>query len=267
MSAVVRPGQIPFASLVSASVNASVISKAEATLLRVQGLHAGYGSNSVLHDISFSVVAGEILAIVGPNGAGKTTLLRCIAGLLKVRSGSVQFNGVNITYSDTPEIVSSGFALAPEGRRLFGGLSVEANLRLGTYRRQDKSRATVDAALEEVFHFFPRLRERRRQLAGTMSGGEQQMCAIGRALMSKPTLLAIDELSLGLAPVIVAELVEILDGVRAKGTTVLLVEQDVSVALRLADSAIVIESGQVAMRGSAADVLANDQIIKSYLGG
>lgn len=236
-------------------------------ILSIQNLYAGYGSIEVLRDINFSVRSGEIFAIVGSNGAGKTTLLRAISGLIKPTQGSIGFCGEDITACAPAEIVSRGISQAPEGRRVFSGMSVEENLRMGAYRRRDKSKAAIGQALEAIYTYFPRLRERRRQLAGTMSGGEQQMCAIGRALMADPRLLVIDELSLGLAPVIVHELLGILETVHETGCTVVLVEQDVSVALNFSDRAVVMKSGSVVLTGEASSLLGDDEIVRSYLGG
>jgi branched-chain amino acid transport system ATP-binding protein len=236
-------------------------------LLSVRGLDGGHGPIQVLTNISFDLCEGELVAVIGANGAGKTTLLRILSGLIQPMRGSIRFAGQEIAGSSSDEIVGLGLCQAPEGRRLFSGLTVEENLRLGSYRRRDKSVRVVTDALGQVFEYFPRLAERRRQLAGTMSGGEQQMCAIGRALMAGPRLLAIDELSLGLAPVIVEELVTILYDIHEAGTTVLLVEQDVSVALGVADRALVMQSGKIVLQGSPGELLADDTIIKSYLGG
>ncbi|MEQ8441344.1 MAG: ABC transporter ATP-binding protein [Alphaproteobacteria bacterium] len=217
--------------------------------------------------MSLTVARGEIHAIVGANGAGKSTLLRVVSGLLRLQSGSIRFQNADITNSRPDEIVKLGVSQAPEGHRVFKGLSVEENLRLGAYMRSDKSTATISSSLEEVFDYFPKLRDRRRQLAGTLSGGEQQMCAIGRALMASPKLLIIDELSLGLAPVIVEELLSILTRIHASGGSILLVEQDVSVALGFSDRASVVQSGRVIMDGVARELLDNPEIITSYLGG
>ncbi|MCC7272205.1 MAG: ABC transporter ATP-binding protein [Alphaproteobacteria bacterium] len=236
-------------------------------MLDVAGLSGGYGPVEVLRDVAFSVRAGEMLAVVGANGAGKTTLLRTISGLLVPRAGAIRFAGRDIAGHSPSEIVRMGVAHAPEGRRLFAGMTVEENLRLGAYARRDKSRPSIAASIDRVFAHFPRLRERRRQLAGTLSGGEQQMCAIGRALMAEPRLLMIDELSLGLAPLIVEELVHILHAINAAGTTVLLVEQDVAVALGVCSRAVVLQTGRVVLTGDAAALLDDADIIKSYLGG
>jgi len=235
-------------------------------LLEVRDLRSGYGDVPVVRGVSFAVRRGEMVAVVGANGAGKTTLLRTISGLLRAE-GSIRFDDREIAGLGSDEIVALGLSQVPEGRRLFSGLTVEENLRLGAYRRRDKTRAAVGAALERVFGQFPRLRERRRQLAGTLSGGEQQMCAIGRALMADPRLLMIDELSLGLAPRIVEELVGILQQIYADGATILLVEQDLAVALAISDRALVLQTGELVLEGSAQELADNDAVIRSYLGG
>ncbi|WP_326537444.1 ABC transporter ATP-binding protein [Pseudorhodoferax sp.] len=236
-------------------------------ILSVRDMHSGYGSIEVLRGINFSVHEGEILAVVGSNGAGKTTLLRTISGLIPASQGSIAFRGEDISRCSPAQIVARGVSQAPEGRRVFSGMSVEENLRLGAYRRPDKHPDVVDRALEQVYTYFPRLRERRRQLAGTMSGGEQQMCAIGRALMADPHLLIVDELSLGLAPLVVQELLDILAAVHERGCTIVLVEQDVSVALNFSDRAVVMKSGSVVLTGDASSLMGDDEVVRSYLGG
>lgn len=235
--------------------------------LRVAGLCAGYGPIQVLHGVDLEIQPGEVHAIVGGNGAGKTTLLRAISGLIQPTAGAVEFDGSPLAGRSPAEIVERGIGHAPEGHRVFRGLTVEENLRLGAFRRPGKSRAAIRDALGEVFEFFPKLAERRRQLAGTLSGGEQQMCAIGRTLMTAPRLLVVDELSLGLAPIIVEELLHILARIHAGGTTLLLVEQDISVALGFSDRASVVVSGRVALTGVARDLLNDPQIKATYLGG
>lgn len=236
-------------------------------LLRIENLVGGYGDIRILNDISLTIDQGEMLALVGSNGAGKTTLLRTISAILSATSGSIRFMGEEISRASSHEVARLGIAQVPEGRRLFSGMTVEENLRLGAYSRVDKTALTVTRGLEQVFEYFPRLRERRRQLAGTLSGGEQQMCSIGRALMANPRLLMIDELSLGLAPLIVAELVAILRAIHASGTTILLVEQDVSVALQISERAIVLQTGRVVLEGPSSELISKDDIVKSYLGG
>jgi branched-chain amino acid transport system ATP-binding protein len=238
---------------------------AAAPLLEVTDLHAGYGQVPVLKGISFSIWAGEIVAVLGSNGAGKTTLMRTLSGLIRPTQGTITFGQRQVGNLGTSDIVRLGIAQAPEGRRMFSGLTVEENLRLGAFART-KTSADVKRDIETVFDFFPRLRERREQLAGTMSGGEQQMCAIGRALMAKPKLLMIDELSLGLAPIIVESLLDTLARIHEFGTTILLVEQDASVALGFADRAIVLETGSIVHAGPAEEMLSREDILKSYLG-
>jgi branched-chain amino acid transport system ATP-binding protein len=238
-----------------------------APALRVQSLNSGYGSIQVLRDVCFDVPRGEIFAVIGANGAGKTTLLRTISGLIKPSSGSIWLEEVNIAGLGSAEIVSLGLTQAPEGRRVFSGMTVEENLKLGAFRRKDKSRQGLSRALEQVYGYFPKLKERRRQLAGTLSGGEQQMCAIGRALMADPRVLVIDELSLGLAPIIVEEILGILEAIHDSGRTIVLVEQDVSVALGCSDRAVVMQTGRIVMSGVSSDLLSDTEIVKSYLGG
>ncbi|MBB3066995.1 ABC transporter ATP-binding protein [Limibacillus halophilus] len=246
--------------------HSSVAPSAEDLLLTVEGLVAGYGPITVLHGLDLDIRRGEIHAIVGANGVGKSTLLRTVSGLLQPEAGRVIFDGEDITGMRPDGIVARGISHAPEGHRVFKGLSVEENLRLGAYRRGGDG-AKNWAALDQVYNFFPKLRERRMQLAGTLSGGEQQMCAIGRALMADPKLLIIDELSLGLAPVIVEELLHILSRIHTSGGTILLVEQDVSVALGFSDRASVVQSGRVILRGEARSLLNDPGIKETYLGG
>jgi branched-chain amino acid transport system ATP-binding protein len=239
---------------------------ADETILGVVGLNAGYQHIQVLRDVTFSVSRGEIFAIVGTNGAGKSTLLRTISGLIAPMSGSINFEGTEIAGRDAADIVSCGISQSPEGRRCFAGLTIEENLRLGAISRRAGSPALGDR-LESVYGYFPRLRERRRQLAGTLSGGEQQMCALGRALMALPKLLIVDELSLGLAPIIVQELLRTLQGIQESGTTIMLVEQDVGVALSFSDRAIVMQQGQIVLQGYSEHLLGSEHVVNSYLGG
>jgi branched-chain amino acid transport system ATP-binding protein len=233
-------------------------------LLRVDGLSAGYGDILVLQQVSLDVRAGEIVALIGSNGAGKTTLLRTLAGLLPTMAGAVWFGDTPITHQRAYERVRCGLVMVPEGRRLFAAMTVRQNLLLGAYQRED--RAAIARDLARVYALFPRLREREHQLAGTLSGGEQQMCAIGRGLMAAPRLLMIDELSLGLAPVAVDALLAALLEIRAQGTTILLVEQDVQVALTTADRAYVLETGRVSLSGLASELLASPAVRRAYLG-
>ena len=232
-------------------------------LLSIDRLNVAYGDVQVLWDVSLEVQPGEMLALIGANGAGKSTLLATISGLLAPLSGRIMFDRKDITGAPADEIVRSGIAHVPQGRRLFAGLTVRQNLMLGAYTRRDGDQ---EKDLAWVLDTFPRLKERQAQLAGTMSGGEQQMCAIGRALMSRPKLLLIDEPSLGLAPVVVDDLLEVLRTVHEQGTTVLVVEQDIQTALEEADRGYVLETGRITLSGSAKDLLANQDIKKAYLG-
>jgi branched-chain amino acid transport system ATP-binding protein len=233
------------------------------TLLAIDHLNVAYGDVQVLGEVSLEVRRGEMLALIGANGAGKSTLLATISGLLRPRAGRITFDGRDVTGAAADAIVQAGIAHVPQGRRLFPRLTVKQNLTLGAYTRRD---AEQDQDLTWVLDTFPRLKERQTQLAGTMSGGEQQMCAIGRALMSRPKLLLIDEPSLGLAPVVVDDLLEVLRGVHERGTTILMVEQDIQTALEEADRGYVLETGRITMAGSAAELLANEDIKRAYLG-
>jgi len=230
----------------------------------VAQLQAGYGDVQVLWDISLSVKPGELVCLIGSNGAGKTTLLRCLSGVLRPRTGSITVDGKDMTNAGTAELIKAGVAHVPEGRRLFAAMSVRDNLLMGAYLRDDKAQIAQD--LERVYSFFPILAERRRQDAGTLSGGEQQMCAIGRGLMAKPSLLLIDELSLGLAPRAVELLMQRLRDINAAGVSILLVEQDVVDALDLADRAYVVSHGRVSMSGEAKMLAADPSIREAYMG-
>jgi branched-chain amino acid transport system ATP-binding protein len=233
-------------------------------LLTIEGLAAGYGDVRVLWDISLTVAAGEITCIVGSNGAGKTTLLRTISGLVPASSGRIRFAGEDVTASTPDRILARGIAHVPESRRLFRGLNVRDNLLLGAYLRRDAAEIAKD--LDYVFSLFPILRERQRQDATTLSGGEQQMCAIGRGIMSRPKLLMIDELSLGLAPRLVERLGEALLEINRTGITILLVEQDVMTAFEIARHGLIIETGRVALRGTTAMLADDPGIRQAYLG-
>jgi branched-chain amino acid transport system ATP-binding protein len=233
------------------------------SLLEVSGIRAGYGRTPVLHDAALSVGEAEIVALLGPNGAGKTTLLRTIAGSLEPWAGSVRFAGAEIAGLPAERVVGAGLALVPEGRHLFAGLSVRENLILGAYQRR---RADLGPDLERVLSLFPPLRQRVAQLAGRLSGGEQQMCAIARALMGRPRLLMIDEMSLGLAPAVVDDLLALLPELAAAGTAVLLVEQDVEAALSVAARGYVLELGAVVREGRGAELLADPRLREAYLG-
>jgi branched-chain amino acid transport system ATP-binding protein len=233
-------------------------------LLKIDGLHAGYGEVRVLWGIDAEVGAGEIVCIIGSNGAGKTTLLRAISGLLQATSGRVLFMGEDITRLGANQILARGIAHVPEGRRLFRGLSVRDNLLLGAYLRRDGTEVQRD--LDYAFSLFPVLRERQGQDATTLSGGEQQMCAIARGIMSRPTLLMIDELSLGLAPRLVERLSEALIEINRTGMTILLVEQDVMTAFEIAQHAFVIETGRVGLHGTSKSLAEDPAIRQAYLG-
>lgn len=233
-------------------------------MLRLEGISAGYGRIQVLHNVSLEVPAGSIVALLGANGAGKTTTLRVISGLIRPLSGAVYLDDRRVDGLPPEAIVRLGVAHVPEGRQVFAELTVGENLILGAYCRRD--RRNVPADLERVFGLFPVLRERRKQLAGTLSGGEQQMLAIGRALMARPRLLLLDEPSLGLAPMVVREIFRTIRQINADGTTVLLVEQDANRALHVAHMAYVLQTGQVVLAGPAAELRRNEAIRKSYLG-
>ncbi len=233
-------------------------------LLRVERLNVAYGDVQVLWDVSFEVGPGETVCVVGSNGAGKTTALRCISGLLPARAGEVRVDGADLTNAAPAALLDAGIAHVPEGRRLFAAMSVRDNLLMGAYRRTDK--AEIQRDLDRVYGLFPILAERRRQDAGTLSGGEQQMCAIARGLMARPSLLMIDELSLGLAPRAVELLTDALVDIRRTGLAVLLVEQDVMAALDIADRAVVIDRGRVTAAGPAKDLAGDPSIREAYMG-
>ncbi len=233
-------------------------------MLEVKDLEVYYGIIQALKGISFSVNEGEVIALIGANGAGKTTTLHTITGLLSAKKGSVLFEGKDITKVAGHKIVSMGMAHVPEGRRIFAQLSVLQNLRMGAYTRKDKDE--IEESLQMVYKRFPRLEERRGQMAGTLSGGEQQMLAMGRALMSKPKIILMDEPSMGLSPIFVNEIFDIIREVSKGGTTVLLVEQNAKKALSIADRAYVLETGKIVLEGRAEALLADDSIKKAYLG-
>jgi branched-chain amino acid transport system ATP-binding protein len=233
-------------------------------LLRVSGIDVAYGEVQVLWNVSLDVFPGEIVALVGANGAGKSTLLSTISGLLKPRSGTIEFAGERIERASTRHIVELGLAHVPEGRRLFPAMSVRDQLLLGAFRRTD--RAEVEQDVERVLDIFPRVRERMTQLAGSLSGGEQQMVAIARGVMARPKLLMIDEMSLGLAPVLIENLMETIGQLNADGMTILLVEQDVQAALERATRGYVLETGHVVLEGSAQQLLADTRVRQAYLG-
>ncbi len=233
-------------------------------LLEVKDLQVYYGMIQALKGISFNVDKGEIIALIGANGAGKTTTLQAVTGLLPKKAGTVTLNGTDITKLPPHKIVKMGMAHVPEGRRVFARLTVYQNLNMGAYTKRDKDAFSKN--LEMVYEKFPRLKERRNQLAGTLSGGEQQMLAMGRALMSQPGILLMDEPSMGLSPIYVNEIFQIIEEVSASGTTVLLVEQNAKKALSIADRAYVLETGNVVLEGKASDLLNDESIKKAYLG-
>ncbi|HMN75691.1 MAG TPA: ABC transporter ATP-binding protein [Burkholderiaceae bacterium] len=232
-------------------------------LLKVEKLCAGYGALPVLHDVSLEVHRAEMVALIGSNGAGKTTLLRVLSRLLPC-SGAISFDGRDLTPMTPDEVFGLGLVQVPEGRQLFDRMTVQDNLLMGSYRRTDKAAIACD--LERMYAMFPQLADRRRQLAGSMSGGEQQMCAMARALMAAPVLMMIDEMSLGLAPVIVEQLVEVLEAIRNDGVTVLLVEQDVQIALSCVDRGYVVETGRIVHSGAAKDLIDDPAVRQAYLG-
>ena len=233
-------------------------------MLELSNIDAGYGSFQALFGISMSVKVGEAVAVIGSNGAGKTTLLRVISGLLPASSGAMTMEGTPLRETPPHKIIETGIAHVPEGRRLFPRLSVENNLRIGAYI--PAARAKFGERLDQVYTLFPRLKERRAQLAGTLSGGEQQMCAIARALMSGPKLILLDEPSMGLAPVIVAQVFDLVRRLRSEGYTVLIVEQNVRQVLKIADRAYLLEVGRIKASGSSQELLASDEIRKAYMG-
>ena len=233
-------------------------------MLEVKDLQVSYGMIQAIKGISFEVNQGEVIALIGANGAGKTTILHTVTGLLAPKAGSIMFEGQDITKVPAHKIVSMGMAHVPEGRRVFAQLSVYDNLKMGAYTRTDKNE--IEESLEMVYKRFPRLEERKNQMAGTLSGGEQQMLAMGRALMSKPKIILMDEPSMGLSPIFVNEIFNIIQEVSAIGTTVLLVEQNAKKALSIADRAYVLETGNIALEGDAKILMNDDSIKKAYLG-
>ena len=233
------------------------------SMLKVENLNVYYGSINAIKGISFEVNQGEIVTMIGANGAGKSTTMNTVAGLLKPRSGSIVFEDKDITHMPASKVVSLGLALCPEGRRVFQQMSVRENLEMGGYTRQASE---IASALEHVFELFPRLKERQRQVAGTLSGGEQQMLAMGRAMMSKPKLLMLDEPSMGLAPLLVEQIFDIILSLNKAGTTILLVEQNAQMALSIADRAYVLETGNIFKEGSADMLMHDDAVRKAYLG-
>ena len=233
-------------------------------MLEVKDLQVYYGMIQAIKGISFEVNQGEVIALIGANGAGKTTILHTVTGLITPKTGSIMFEGKDITKVPAHKIVSMGMAHVPEGRRVFAQLSVYDNLKMGAYTRKDKTE--IEESLENVYKRFPRLEERKNQMAGTLSGGEQQMLAMGRALMSKPKIILMDEPSMGLSPIFVNEIFDIIQEVSAGGTTALLVEQNAKKALSIADRAYVLETGKISLEGDAKVLMNDDSIKKAYLG-
>lgn len=234
------------------------------TVLKCENLHVYYGSIHAIKGVSFEVGEGEIVTLIGANGAGKSTTLNTVGGLLRPREGSVEFEGKSILGVAPHKVVSQGMALCPEGRRVFAQLSVRENLEMGAYTRPASE---IPETLQKVYEHFPRLKEREAQMAGTLSGGEQQMLAMGRALMSKPRLMMLDEPSMGLAPILVDQIFDIIRALNKAGTTILLVEQNAQMALSIADRAYVLETGRIVNTGTGKDLLNDDSVRKAYLGG
>lgn len=233
-------------------------------LLQVEDINVFYGSIHAIKGVSFSVNEGEIVTLIGANGAGKSTVLNTVSGLLRSKTGSIHFNGENISAVEPHKILQRGLAQVPEGRRIFLQMSVQENLEMGAYTQPS---AGVAADIERVYQQFPRLKERRKQVSGTLSGGEQQMLAMGRALMSHPKLLMLDEPSMGLAPLLVEQIFEIITQLHKDGTTVLLVEQNAQMALSIADRAYVLETGKIELSGTGAELIQSDSVRRAYLGG
>ena len=233
-------------------------------MLKVENLVVSYGGIEALKGISLNVPEGKIITLIGANGAGKSTLLRTIIGLVKPESGKISYNEKEITALNSQKIVTTGITLVPEGRRVFSNLTVLENLKIGAYMRNDK--AEIEKDIEWIDGLFPRLQERNWQLAGTLSGGEQQMLAVGRALMCRPKLIMMDEPSLGLAPLVIKDIFRIIQEINAKGMTILLIEQNANMALKIADWAYVLETGRITMEGTGKELLENPQIREAYLG-
>lgn len=233
-------------------------------MLEIKDLCVNYGVIKALKGITFEVNEGEVIALIGANGAGKTTTLHTITGLINAKSGSIHLDGKDITKTPAHKIVKMGIAHVPEGRRIFQNLTVLDNIKLGAFTRKDKDGIAED--IEKVYKLFPRLEERKTQIAGTLSGGEQQMLAMGRALMSKPRIVVMDEPSMGLSPILVSEIFNIIESIRKQGTTVLLVEQNAKKALSIADRAYVLETGKIVLSGKASDLINDESVKKAYLG-
>lgn len=233
-------------------------------MLELQDINVCYGAIHAIHDVSLTVNAGEIVSLIGANGAGKTTILHTITGLKKASSGSIQYDGNDLMKTEASKIITLGMAHVPEGRHIFPAMTVFENLEMGAFIRGNKDE--ISETVKEVFERFPRLKERRKQLAGTLSGGEQQMLAVGRALMSKPKIIIMDEPSMGLSPLLVKEIFKIITEVHSQGITVLLVEQNAKMALSIADRAYVLETGHISMSGDAKQLLSDEKVKKAYLG-
>ena len=233
-------------------------------MLKIENLHVSYGGIQALRGISLEVPDGKIVTLIGANGAGKSTTLRTITGLVKAASGSIQWNGGELLGKSIDKIISSGIALSPEGRRVFADMTVVENLQIGAYLRNDKAGIAED--IKWVYSLFPRLEERSWQLAGTLSGGEQQMLAVGRALMSRPKLMMLDEPSLGLAPLVVQDIFSIIGEINRQGVTILLIEQNANMALKIADLAYVLETGNITLSGTGEQLLADEKVKEAYLG-
>lgn len=234
-------------------------------MFSLENINVYYGNIHTLHDVSLEVNEGEIITLIGSNGAGKSTTLKAISGLVPVKSGSITFLGKNITNASAVNIVSSGITQVPEGRRIFTDMTVYENLQMGCFLRKDK--AAIKEDMEEMYQLFPILLQRKTQLAGTLSGGEQQMLAMARALMSRPKLLLLDEPSMGLSPVLVQEIFKIIQRINQDGTTILLVEQNANLALSIANRGYILENGRITLSGPAADLSQNSDVQKAYLGG
>lgn len=232
-------------------------------MLKIEDMHVYYGAIHAVKGVSFEIGEGEIVALIGANGAGKSTILKTISGLMHPRSGSVTFMGKNIAHTEAHKLVRQGLAHVPEGRRIFLQMSVQENLEMGAFTQKEVSKEDLD----RIFELFPRLKERRKQIAGTLSGGEQQMLAMSRALMSKPKLMMLDEPSMGLAPILVDQIFNIIKELHAAGTTILLVEQNASKALEIADRAYVLETGNITLSGTGSELMHSSEVQKAYLGG
>ena len=234
------------------------------SMLKVKDLKVNYGGIEALKGISFDVEQGQIVTLIGANGAGKSTTLRAISGLVKTASGAINFLGRDIIPFNAQQVVAEGIAMVPEGRRVFDNLTVKENLKIGAYLRKDRDE--IESGIEDIYQRFPRLKEREWQLAGTLSGGEQQMLAVGRAMMARPKLLMMDEPSLGLAPLVVRDIFAIIRELKAEGITILLIEQNANAALRCADQAYVLETGRITMQGTGEELLADQRVRDAYLG-